>query len=316
VIIAQQYVGYGRVVYEAMYVTGWEVRTQIGGGGFGLARVVPPGHVLLHLMTVLAFALLTMKNNSRLTTALLNAQFLFLALGGLLTYTRAQWLATALALGAIVVLLPRRSVFEGLKPLLGAGVALLLFAGVSAASQAGGSEFLALLSQRALSVTEPDATLATESLQWRAYENEQALRAISEHPVLGLGLGASYREPAVDRSEAEQVNWGLTRFVHNGYLYLTVKMGLPAPALFLLFVCGFLVLGWQAFGRMADGVHKRLLLGVLASFVGLLQWLLTQPHVFFAESTATIGLMVGLAITLGRLGRTNTTPSPILDGGY
>jgi O-antigen ligase len=251
-----------------------------------------------------------------LTATLLSAQFLFLVLGGLLTYTRAQWVATALALVMIVVLLPRRAMLQATRPVLGVAAAFLLFAGVSAATQGGGDGFITLLSQRALSVTEPSSTLETESLQWRVYENEQALRAIAAHPVLGMGLGASYREPAVNRSEAEQVDWGLTRFIHNGYLYLTVKMGPLALALFLLFICGFLVLGWQAFRRMEDGVHRRLLLGVLASFVGLLQWLLTQPHVFFAEGTATIGLMVGLAIALSRLGRTNATPSPILDGGY
>lgn len=315
VVVAQQALGTQQVLFEQMYAAGWEVRTMGGTGGvFGSARVVPPGHVFLTLMLVVAVALLPIARPG-LVRALLAAQALAFGLASLLTYTRAQWLTLTIAVLVVLAFTPLPRQARAVRRAAAVVAAtVLLVAGIGFVAPATGNAFLTLVADRALSVADPNDTLTTDSLQWRAYENEEALATYASHPVLGIGLGASYREPSLVRSEVEQNDWGLTRFIHNAYLYLLVKMGLLGPALFAWFALAFLGLGWRALGQMAQGVERRLLLGVLATFAGLLQWLWTQPHLFFPEGTAAIGLMLGLAMGLERLGR-GAGAAPLRLGG-
>jgi O-antigen ligase len=75
------------------------------------------------------------------------------------------------------------------------------------------------------------------SAQWRIWEAEAMLPHIKEHPLLGVGLGADYKGARGSSLRPE-----LNRYVHNAYLYMAGKMGLPALFCFLLFMsCVFAV---------------------------------------------------------------------------
>ena len=89
--------------------------------------------------------------------------------------------------------------------------------------------------------------------------------------------------------------------MHNSYLYIAVKMGIIGLTSFLLFCLAFLIMGWRAFKKMAEGDFKRMTIAVLASFGGLLFWANTQMHYMTVESTAVVGLMVGLVASMARL---------------
>ena len=163
--------------------------------------------------------------------------------------------------------------------------------------------FVGTLLSRALSILTPQQTLETYSLDWRIFETNEALRSISQHPLLGVGLGhvyrdATYRDAALFRVEATSGYLRFTRYVHNSYLYIAVKMGLLGLIAFLWFCLAFLASGWRAYMNALDEQFKRIMLAILASFVGLLAWSITQSHLLQTESTTAVGLMVGMIASM------------------
>jgi O-antigen ligase len=229
-------------------------------------------------------------------------QFAFLNLALLLTYTRAQWIASVIALGLACLLMPaagRRRlaplVFAGLGP--GILVAGLAVAGLLGARAGHGLD--ALLA-RASSLTTPGETLDSTSLQWRVFEIGEALESIARHPWLGVGLGNDYRpRPLLGgeaRGDPRVTRFGgdtrLTRFMHNGYLYVATKAGLPTLAVLGWFAVALLVAGGRAYRAAPDAPPKALALAIVCGFAGFLEWTFFEPHLMLPASMATIGTMV------------------------
>ena len=150
--------------------------------------------------------------------------------------------------------------------------------------------------------------------------NINTLRSISEHPLLGVALGNSYRDVTLLRGEASgRFQGGLargvfsrfTRFIHSSYLSIAVKMGLPALICFLWCCAAFVVKGWQLYRSLPEGQLKGLVLAVVAGSIGLLLWSLLHQHFVEAESTSVVGLMVGLIATIEHTQRRGLASSPI-----
>src|SRR5262249_22526932 len=88
----------------------------------------------------------------------------------------------------------------------------------------------------------------------------------------------------------------LTRFVHNGYLYLAVKLGLVAFVSFLIFCATLLVDGIRIYLRLPGGVERLTALAAVCSFAGLLEWGWFEPQFMLSAGMAAVGLMVGLVL--------------------
>lgn len=285
----------------------WQIQQVGGGGGFGSVRLVPPGHVLMYLMANVSFCLMLGPLGRPRLRGALALQLLFLGAGLLLTFTRAQWIASGITLSLACLLLPgaaRRRLGRAL--LVGASV-LALGIGLSQAGFVSWGLGSTALSARAGSLFQPNETLGTASLQWRTFEDGAAVRAIREHPLLGVGLGNSYRSRTLLQGEAS--GWlyplsgdsSLTRFVHNGYLYLAVKMGLVALGAFFGFCIAFLLSGAHVYFVTRLGPAKLLVLAAVCSFVGLLEWGVFEPHFMLPASMATVGVLVGMVMGVGSI---------------
>jgi O-antigen ligase len=164
--------------------------------------------------------------------------------------------------------------------------------------------FVVGIAERFGSLLNPAETSQTESLQWRTFETEKALQSIKEHPLTGVGLGNRYRELTAFQSEAsgyytrgsiaaDEVS-RFTRYVHNSYVSLAVKMGLPGLFAILWFFAAVLFKGFQVYRDLPDSEYKGVILGILVSFVGLLLWCYFHAHLIKAESTPIIGIMAAL----------------------
>ncbi len=311
VVILQQFLGPENRLLAAMTGGDWQV-WQVEGlpGGFGAVRVLPAGHALTYAMSIVAFALLISGRQTTLVRAAMAGQFLYLNLGLLLTYTRAQWLASAIALALVALLVSwadraRLAKYLLITGLVVAPVYALLSEGTK--TPVGNEPFLDAFGARALSLAAAEETLGSDSLQWRAFETEQAVQAIGRHPILGVGLGNAYRETTLLRGEARDGETRLTRYVHNSYLYVTVKMGLLGLAALLWFSFVFIIGGWRSFAAMAAGPRKALTLAVTASFVGLLEWSFTHAQLLSVEGTAVVGLLAGLATCTDNLEHAGAT---------
>ena len=306
IIIIQQFFGAGTPIIEAMTDVNWQVWSDEASGAVsGTIRIIPPGHVLVYFIALITSCLVIMSNQTLKWRLFYVGQSLFLNLALIFTFTRSQWLASAMAMSLIfLVLIPIYK--KQLLRLVVYGLPLLLFFSaitwLPIQRNLSNVPLLGQLAERAMSIATPNETLETASLKWRVFETKKALQSIQANPLFGVGLGNSYRPLTLLQNEANG-GWGgvdledktrFTRYVHNSYLFLTVKLGLSGLGLLVWMCLGFLISGWHLFRGSPDALTRGVTLSILAGFVGLLQWSVFHSHIMRVESTAVIGVMMGL----------------------
>lgn len=310
IVILQQFVGANNPLLEAMMTTrDWRVYQEAGG-----VRVIPAGQVLMHFMWFIALGILIFNQLKPHLKVFLIFQILFIGTGHILTYMRAQWAATFLGVCLIgLIIMPRywslllRYVLIGVYIFL---IVALVWTSIGAPSIFQ-KPFIASVAERFLSLLSADKTMQTDSLTWREFENGKALDSIRKKPLLGVGLGGRYRELTTFQGEsmglwtrgsqaADQVTL-FTRYVHNSYLSIAVKMGIPALVVILWFFIAFLICSWKIYQNSNDPQAKGIILGIIASLSGLLAWSFFHAHFIKAESTPVIGLMTGLVAAIDKI---------------
>jgi hypothetical protein len=307
IIFVQQFLGASRPLLPAMTASYWGIWDWGGGTGLiGRVRVVPPSHVLVYFAMLISGGLAMYEPNRRFR-AMLAIQFGVLGLALLLTYTRAQWIATAIALVLMLAVLAPKYKAQ-LARLTFLSIPMLLLAcgllGFGLQKRLEKTSLFTLLSERVMTLLTPDETLDSSSLQWRAFETKEAFNSISLHPLLGVGLGNSYRHVTTLQGEADGWYTGMslaaggvsrfTRYVHSSYLWIAVKMGIPAFVIFLWFCAAFLVAGWRLMSRLPDKEVKGIVLAVVTGFAGLFVWSVFHQHLVMNRSSTGVAFMAGL----------------------
>lgn len=241
----------------------------------------------LNIIVFVFFMVASFYISKTVTTFKFLAIAVLSAVGILLTFGRTTWGATLLGLVSVMLLLGLRKSWR-----------LLVWSTVGST--------LALATLIALKPTMVDALVirATSvgkeieygsSAAWRYYEVGVIVPKIIASPVVGIGLGAAYRAPAPSDALPEQV-----RYIHNGYLYLVSKLGVPALLLFIW--CLLVVLSWSWRGARHEpdpelrGVHAAICAGML----GILLASVTEPHLMRDSSLAYIGVLAGLSVVMKR----------------
>jgi O-antigen ligase len=226
----------------------------------------------------LAWAALVMGRIQRVPVKWLLAAILFLnAVCLLVTFERTLWVATVIACVLVVVMSGGAAARPALK-WAGAGVACMT---VLAALSPGEARSAV---ERLLSVHEASSD---NSLWARLAESRYVIEAIHHRPITGSGFGAT-------------ITWGVrdtfgtvtTTFSHNGYLWLSWKIGIPAAALVVLLIVGAILrrtpgsdtADWRALRR-----------GSQASLVAVLLICVMFPVFNALGITALIGLLVAVA---------------------
>ncbi len=307
IVIIQQFRGADNLLLESMAYGQWQVWAQEDG----TVRVVPPGHVLMHFMMVIAYALALFNLPRTKRFLFFGGQFVFLAVGLLLTFTRAGWIASFISLVIVTIVIAPRYKHQ-LPRLIVTALALgfILFSVVGFASEMGVIKLnlASSLQDRFATIFTPKETLQSYSLQWRLFELEKATIAINKNPILGVSLGNTYRNISTFQGEAQGLwtNGDLsagnvsryTRYIHSSYLSLATKMGLSGIFTYLWFCFAFIIYGFYAYRMLPSVQMKALTLAVIAGFIGLMQWSIFHAWLIEAESTSVIGLMVGMAASL------------------
>ena len=104
IVIIQQFLGADNLLLESMAYGQWQVWAQEDG----TVRVVPPGHVLMHFMMIIAYALALFNLPRTRRFIFFASQFLFLAVGLILTFTRAGWIASFISLVIVTLVIAPR----------------------------------------------------------------------------------------------------------------------------------------------------------------------------------------------------------------
>lgn len=307
ILILQQFLGTQSPLLSAMGVNNWKVwDTEGATAGFGAVRIIPPGHVMMYMVGLIPFGLMVYARQDRRLRLFAAFQFVYITFGLVLTYTRAQWAASGIALALLMLTIPSSDKGRLFKYVAAVVVAIAigynLFRTEVDTALAEAPLFNALFA-RAVTIATPAETQNSFSLQWRTFEYNEAMASIRRHPYIGVGLGNIYRARTIFQG------WDSDRFqryLHNSHLYVPVKMGLIGYGALLWFFGGLVFLGWRAYRTMRDEQLRRITLAVVAGFVGLLVWSYFHSHLLLEESTVVVGLMTGLIASMRSIDRRAT----------
>ena len=284
----------------------WRVWWIAGASGFGSIRVMPSGQFLVYSVSILAFLLMFQRTFGPRLRFLMLAQWLLLNYSLLFSYTRTQWVASAVAIIAVLVLLPKADRSQLFKQLVlwgGAGLILALLFG-AALQQLGSLAFADAIGNRFSTLLSPDDTIGSNSVQWRVFENSEATDAILKQPLLGVGLGNTYRTASIDHRQSLGANDSYYGFVHNSFLYLGVKLGLPGLLAFVWFYGATLWLCWRTRQRMATAWWGATVMAIMVACATATIWMTTFPLLFEKGATSTIGMLAGIVVVMHGLSAT------------
>jgi O-antigen ligase len=89
---------------------------------------------------------------------------------------------------------------------------------------------------RVLAGASPESLDIDTGVQFRLVETEYAISTVQEHPLLGIGLGTSYRPDLAHDPFPPEASAYARGYVHNWYLWLATKLGLIGAAPLILLI--------------------------------------------------------------------------------
>jgi O-antigen ligase len=134
-----------------------------------------------------------------------------------------------------------------------------------------------------------DIVKSGENLAPRWEEIQYAWTAISQHPILGIGLHNTYRPPFYLGEPA-----GLRTYVHNAYLSLWLKTGLLGLTSFVWLSVAFVKRGCRDWLRVKDDSLRAIYLGCTMAYVGMMISNVVSPSFVQAGSLAILGVILGI----------------------
>jgi O-antigen ligase len=136
-------------------------------------------------------------------------------------------------------------------------------------------------------------TWTSGSLEWRKIENQYAWRNIVQHPLLGIGLFNIYRPPLPGMNIGRE-GWDSKRFIHNGYLWVLVNMGLIGFIPLMWFYIRFLIRGLLNWRKIRDPKERSVVLGYAICGVALSLSILVEPRLMQWRGIMVIATIAGM----------------------
>lgn len=247
-----------------------------------LTRVQMQGYAFV--MVGLAWALVSMTQGSKRLLVTLPLTLLFAA-ALYVNFGRALWAWSLLAvlMCGVVLGLRRAALLGSVLLVLGAIALSALYLARPAVIESAVHRISSLADEGAIRT----------SGGWRRLENEASAAKIARSPVFGIGLGGEYR-PWLSEIQTFSEH---TRYVHNGYVFIALKVGIPA-----LLVLMWMTLWpwWRAFRRrrQVQVGPRAMWTAVVASWLPVMGLSYTQPEIVTPQ---TVLLMcMGLVIMIHR----------------
>lgn len=251
---------------------------EASGGISGIKRSLVPGVPLVLFCYFLSLQALLRGAGRRWAWGLI---WLVTSLALFVSFGRGLWAVTALLSVVAAAMLGRRALFRFVS--MGALIGGILVALLAVFQP----DVLTGIFNRMTSLRHEGG--ASTSLGWRLTENHFAIPQILNNVWIGLGLGAEYKPRFVElRYFTEQ-----TRYIHNGYLYVLLKMGGIGLVLYLAFYWTLLktCLADRLFLKEEHAPKAATLLVLVA--ILLLNF--TQPEFFTSVTIAAMATLIPVA---------------------
>lgn len=242
----------------------------------------------VQIMVALVLTGVAVGTSERRRHTLLATAVLGILMGGLiLTKSRGYWLGAVLGLGAMWLV--SRPALRGRLTLWG----LIGAAGMAAVALAvAGDLIITLLSGVIERVGSISTATADPSLLNRYRESAAVWTGVRDAPIVGHGLGATYRYFSIESGSTRV--WS---FIHNGFASLIFKQGLVGFAATLLFWGGAVWRGLAVYRRFptVSAAAGGLPLGAACALLAVLATAYTSSPFYQASSVAVTSVLIGLA---------------------
>jgi hypothetical protein len=201
------------------------------------------------------------------------------AMALIFTFERTLWIAT---IAGTVAMLARAGTRARLRALVWTPVVVVALVVALSALEPGS---VTTAAQRLVSLKDYSSD---SSVRYRLIESEHVLARIRAHPVTGSGLGAAIYWGRPDRRVAPQ-GW---RYTHNGYFWLSWKLGIGAAALIVVLLAAAVL--WRG-PPDAEPLFVAVRNGAQAALLAYLVIATAFPIFNELATSALIGLLVAMA---------------------
>lgn len=203
------------------------------------------------------------------------------------SYRRAQWVGLILSAGLLWLGASKRVRYR-ISVLL---FAVLLLGSAGAVSAGLDADKAARIFSRITSIFDSKQS----SNVYHVLESRQVLLDLSESPLLGLGLGSCHSPLGLYEEDEVPSN-----VVHNTFLYIWMKIGLPGLLFFLWAVWRFFRLVMRFRRQQIRSEEWGFVLPLAASFGLWFATFLTGPVPWYVHQTGLMALFAAMAVALMR----------------
>ena len=258
-------------------------------------RILPPGQTLIFVMFISAICTIALINKPVFKSGHF---YLLLAIGSgiLLTYNRNYWVSIIIAVFVLVLLISKK----GKKRVLAWIVISVILAGLLILPlmnfSGKAAAYIDSISDRFSSLFSVKKTYSGDSLGWRKIENDYAWRSVVQHPFVGIGLTNNYR-PRISGMNSNP-SWNASSYIHNGYLWILVDMGLLGFVPLMWFFIGFIIRGFSNWRKIRDPGERSILIGCTLSMMALSLCILVSPRFMEWYSIVVIATIMGVGETI------------------
>lgn len=257
-----------------------------------VTRILPPGESLILVAFLSATIMVVLERSTRI-------RFLLLIPAGLtgmaiiFTFNRSFWLSSTVSLSLFAFLIRKRDrerlAILGTALLLVMGFVLVFFVAPYPESR---------LTKLVVAAVERFDTVLGEkvmddpSFRWRDAEYEHAIPQIIANPLLGLGLGARYRDWDL------RLDWpgvvDLRDYIHNGHVWVILKTGFLGYFGLVWLSVLFLYRGFKHWRNIPNSHYRGAVLGVTITYLTMLPANIVNPMYLQWWWTPVIGWMMGV----------------------
>ena len=303
VFIMAVYIALGQIIQALFQVQlffggRFEIAETLGRQYSGVARSVTPGSFLLlfGLLTSVSFYIV---KTQRILLLPLIALIVVFVLGLVFTFGRTLMGTALLVMLLMGFTLGAARVYKlvGVIALVGA----LAIGGLAIVKP----NIYYALADRVLSIG--SEVKSGDSLNYRRIENQVALKHIENSPLFGIGLGHDYRQGAVQKD----VDVG-ARYIHNGYLYILLKLGLFTFLAYVSFYTAALIYARKTIQLVHSPYDKGVAAAIFALMLMPIITSLTRPEWMSPASTAMFAICVAILAAFRRHKAVNVSAIPTL----